>query len=363
MEESIKQYLTRCLNMALGVTGETTYTNSFDIMIKENGFIFLPRMPAGFVLDEGLYQRIYQIANAALYPNYTLLKQNGIYFVPLYSQPLEIKRGLYFPWLKGTATRLVIAGVDDYFANRDNAKQENRIPLMKNVSIDYRNVTSIAIAGNSGSGKSYFLSYLMSALQWISDLIVIDPKRDQPSRWARDHSTRAVFPNSNASKSDYVSTVNEQLETALATIYRRQAELFDKPGQHFRSVTIVIDEVLALTEGVNRQIKDAFFSLLSQIALLGRATSVHLIICGQRLDHTAIPTSVREQFNVLVQLGNINSKTTQFLFPDLDPTGLVIPMEKGAGIIQIIDNQHPYNVLPFLAPTYYQKKEENNYAK
>ena len=358
----LKQYLTRCLNMALGVEGETTYTNSFDILIEENGFIFVPRMPAGFVLDDSLYQRIYQIANAALYPNYTLLKQNGIYFVPLYGQPLEIKRGLFFPWIKGTANRLLIAGLDDYFANRDEGKQENVIPLMKDFSLNYQNVTSIAIAGNSGAGKSYFLSYLLSALLWISDLIIIDPKRDQPSRWARDHSIRAVFPNSNSSKSDYVSNVNEHLEGALNTIYHRQAELYSDAGKHFRPVTIVIDEVLALTEGVNRQIKDSFFALLSQIALLGRATNVHLIICGQRLDHTAIPTSVREQFNVLVQLGNINSKTTQFLFPDLDPTGIVIPVEKGSGIIQVIDDEHPYNVLPFLAPTYYPKKEEKNYA-
>ena len=65
-----------------------------------------------------------------------------------------------------------------------------------------------------------------------------------------------------------------------------------------------------------------------------------------------MPTSVREQANVLVQLGNINSRTTQFLFPDLDPRGIVIPLGKGTGLIQIIDPGYPAQVLPFLAPTY-----------
>lgn len=334
--------------MALGIEGETTYTNSFDISIRQNGFIFIPRFPAGYLLDEQLYQRIYQIANAALYPDYTLLKQNGIYFIPLYDNPIEVRRGLYFPWLQGSVQRIQIDSIDDYFASH----KDKTIPLMKDFSVNFDKVTSIAIAGNSGAGKSYFLTYLLSALVNVSNLIIIDPKRDQPSRWARDHGFRAIYPTTNSSKSDYVSSISEELSKALNAIYDRQATLFEDQSKDFKPITIVIDEVLALTEGVNKSVKDSFFALLSQIALLGRATKVHLILCGQRLDHTAVPTSVREQVNVSVQLGNINRKTTQFLFPDLDPTGLVIPMGQGTGIIQVVDDEHPYNVLPFLAPTY-----------
>ena len=334
--------------MALGIDGETTYTNSFEVSIRQNGFIFIPRFPAGYLLDEQLYQRIYQIANAALYPSYTLLKQNGIYFVPLLENPIEVRRGLYFPWRKGIAQRLKFANLDDYFANH----KEKTIPLMKDFSVNFDKVTSIAIAGNSGAGKSYFLTYLLAALINVSELIIVDPKRDQPSRWARDHGIKSLFPTENSSKSDYVSSVNDQLSRALNIIYERQAALFNDSNEDFKPITIVIDEVLALTEGVNKSVKDSFFALLTQIALLGRATKVHLILCSQRLDHTAVPTSVREQVNVSVQLGNINKKTTQFLFPDLDPTGLVIPMGQGTGIIQVVDDEHPYNVLPFLAPSY-----------
>lgn len=106
-------------------------------------------------------------------------------------------------------------------------------------------------------------------------------------------------------------------------------------AQAFDHLTIVIDEVLALSEGVNKTIKDSFFSLLSQIALLRWATRVHLLLVSQRFDHNTIPVSVREQLNVLIQIGNINKKTTQFLFPDLDPEGIVIPIGKGTGLIRI----------------------------
>ena len=60
--------------------------------------------------------------------------------------------------------------------------------------------------------------------------------------------------------------------------------------------------------------------------------------------------------NVLIQIGNINKKTTQFLFPDLNPEGIVIPIGKGTGLIQVIDNEEPYQVLPLLCPTYYTQK-------
>ena len=65
---------------------------------------------------------------------------------------------------------------------------------------------------------------------------------------------------------------------------------------------------------------------------------------------------MREQLNVLLQIGNINQKTTLIFISDLDPEGIVIPIGHGTGIIQVIDNEHPYQVLPLLCPTYYTKR-------
>ena len=265
---------------------------------------------------------------------------------------IHVQRGLFFPWKLGVSERLIISDLDSF----TKSHEEDIIPIMKNFVLDYNNVTSLAIAGNSGSGKSYTLTYLLSHLKQISDLIIIDPKFDTPSRWARENGIAVIHPKRNRSKSDFVSEINENLSDCLNLIQQRQEILYDNPNQHFDHLTIVIDEVLALSEGVNKTIKDSFFSLMSQIALLGRATKVHLLLVSQRFDHNTIPVSVREQLNVLIQIGNINKKTTQFLFPDLDPEGIVIPIGKGTGLIQIIDNEHPYQVLPLLCPTYYTKK-------
>ena len=353
-QKALGQYLLQSLNMALGslMQGETSYTNSFTITIFEDGFVFIPRLPAGYLIDDDLYQKIFLIANAALYPRYTLLKQNSAYFIALDTDDIHVQRGLFFPWKKGISERLVIPDLEA-FASHQKGKT---IPIMKNLTIDYDKVTHLAIAGNSGSGKSYALTYFLSLLKSMSELILVDPKFDTPSRWARENAIPVIHPQQNRSKSDFVSEINESLSDCLNLIQKRQDILYDDPDHAFDHLTIVIDEVLALSEGVNKAIKESFFSLLSQIALLGRATKVHLLLVSQRFDHTSIPISVREQLNVLIQIGNVSKKTVQFLFPDLDPEGIVIPIGKGTGLIQIIDNEHPYQVLPLLCPTYYTKK-------
>ena len=316
-KRELEQYLLQSLNMGLGslMQGETSYTNSFDCKIMDDGFLFLPRLPAGYIIDDDLYQKIFLIANASLYPRYTLLKQNSAYFMALDTNDIHVQRGLFFPWKLGVSERLIISDLDSF----TKSHEEDIIPIMKNLVLDYNNVTSLAITGNSVSGKSYTLTYLLSHLKQISDLIIIDPKFDTPSRWARENGIAVIHPKQNRSKSDFVSEINENLSDYLNLIQQRQEILYDNPNQHFDHLTIVIDEVLALSEGVNKTIKDSFFSLMSQIALLGRAAKVHLLLVSQRFDHNTIPVSVREQLNVLIQIGNINKKTTQFLFPDLDP--------------------------------------------
>jgi len=350
----LQSYLLQSLNMALGalMQGETSYTNSFNIVIQENGFIFIPRLACAYILDDELYNKIFLIANASLYPHYTLLKQNATYFVPLKTDDIHVQRGLFFPWKMGISKRLVIPDLDRY----TTSLPKNQIPIMENFTLNLNKVNHIAICGNSGSGKSYALTYLLSVLKHQSDLIIVDPKFDTPSRWAREHQISVIHPVENRSKSDFVSEINEKLSQCLELIQKRQVILYENPRYEFTHTTIVIDEVLALSEGVNKTIKESFFSLLSSIALLGRATRLHLLLVSQRFDHSTIPISVREQLNVLIQIGNINKKTTQFLFPDLDPEGIVIPIGHGTGLIQVIDNEHPYQVLPLLCPTYYTKK-------
>ena len=348
--DEASRYLTQCCNMSLDLSGETSFTNSFRIKVLKDGFLFIPRLPASYVLDNELYQKIYKIANSALYPYKSLLKQSTMYLVETSEVDFGNKRAFYYPWT-GISRRLTIPDMNAYLASHTNQS----IEIMQDVSIDYDKVTSILIAGNSGSGKSYALTYLLTILYLkdISDLYIIDPKCDVPARWAHIYGldNRTIFPTKEMSNSDFVNRCNEILAKLVKTIYERQRILYTDPHHKFKHLTVCIDEVLALTDGLPKKIKDSFFSLLSQISLLGGATRVHLLLISQRFSNDAIPIAVREQANICLQLGNINKKTTQFLF-DVDPDGILIPTGKGTGLFQITDNAHPFQVLPLLTPTF-----------
>ncbi|HFI0700495.1 TPA: cell division protein FtsK, partial [Streptococcus suis] len=137
--KQIEQYLLQSLNMALGslIQGETSYSNSFSISVQEEGFLFIPRMPASYIIDDSLYQKIYLIANATLFPRYTLLKQNSAYFIALETEDIHTQRGLFFPWVVGISERIIIPDLESFVQKQE----DNIIPIMKNLIINYDKVT------------------------------------------------------------------------------------------------------------------------------------------------------------------------------------------------------------------------------
>ena len=277
----------------------------------------------------------------------TFLKQPSAYIVKRDSVSINTSRAFRFPFFKGIPERLTYQKLSDVTV------QNQSFELMKNYRVDFNRIVHCLIAGSSGSGKSYALCYLISVISQFAHITVVDPKCDSISRYCLKQNIPVLYQERDFSADEFVSKVNTLLKVELDTIYQRQSILLENPSTKFQHRCIVIDELLALTSLTSKNIKDIFFALLSNIALLGRATSVHLILVSQRMDTNALPIAVREQCNLLIQLGLINRKTTTFLFPDLDSeTGIVIPNGKGTGIVQIIDGITPPNVMPLLVPTF-----------
>lgn len=94
-----------------------------------------------------------------------------------------------------------------------------------------------------------------------------------------------IYPQENRNQNDFVSQVNDSLSQSVNLIYNRQRKLFEDPNISFKHHMIVIDELLAISTIANKQICDSFFSLLIQIALLGRSTSVHLLTRSQLFNY------------------------------------------------------------------------------
>ena len=346
--EEINRLCTQALDLSLGLQ-ESSYSNAFSVVSGDSGITIIPRLPATFIINKSLFEKIYEILSVLLYPNYTLLKQSGMNLIPLETGDIHTQRGLFFPWQKGTVQRLEIDDIESFLSKNN----DTIIPLMPNVTIDFNDVTHIAISGNSGSGKSYFMCYLLHIIKKMSDVIIIDPKQDKPAIFARNHGIPAIYPTSNRTHNDFVNQINEILGNTVQTILDRQALLYENPNTELRHLTIFIDEVLAISSIASKPVKESFHNLINQIALLGRSAKVHLCLCSQRFDATAISTCARDQISLAFQLGHISFKTTQFLFESISNTeDIVLPHEIGSGIFQFTNSKYNSNVQPILTPNY-----------
>ncbi|WP_307976746.1 cell division protein FtsK [uncultured Streptococcus sp.] len=361
--EELEKFLTTNLNNTLSINGETSYTNSFSIRLVEGdkGFLFIPNLPVSYALDSQLYFQIADICSGILYPYKTLLLQNNTVFVPYATSDPSLARALFFPWVDGIPTRLEIEDIDSFIAREVS---ETCIPLMANhVSLDLTSMVHLAVSGVSGSGKSYFVEYLIRCLRHITDdITLVDPKMADIYVLGQDLNLPVLAPKHGSNLNSFITQVNEVLGQVIDKIYQRQQVLLKKPKAELKRSYLVIDELLALVQGSSKQARDTFAQLLGTVALLGRATNVSLVLLSQRFDASAFGgnLAVREQVNCAIILGEINANTTQFLLPNAHIDNLVVPSGLGTGIIKFTDGKHDSHIMPLLTPHYHKREKSHD---
>lgn len=177
-DASLIKFITTNLNNTLDINRESSFTNSFSIHLakEDKGMFFIPNLPVSYVLDRDLYFKIADICSGILYPYKTLLLQNNAIFFPYKIEEQNLARAFFFPWMDGIPTRLTIPDIHQFIKSEVS---ESYIPLMANqVNFNLNDVVHMAISGSSGSGKSYFLEYLIRCIHKITDdIIAVDPKK------------------------------------------------------------------------------------------------------------------------------------------------------------------------------------------
>lgn len=362
-EEKFRSFLTTTLTKGLSL--DTGVGGDYEVRFNSKGVTVVPIYPVYRPIDHNFYTDIYKVLGVAAYPYYTVIKPSGLQLVPIKSDDYSRRRGLFFPWLKGIPKRRVLTS-DEYaedIVGRANLNSM-KIPLMDGFDIDLEHTTHIAISGQSGSGKSYLVRYFLPYLLAMGDLTLIDPKADDLLWWGKSpqcaalikhtHRTPIIdYPELLGSKNgkSFLSAVAERLAKEAQIMYERE-NIYAKTGERpFGHRFIVIDELLALTQGGDKDDVNKFFANLSSIALLGRSAKMHLILISQRFSADAMPTAIRDQLQAVFQLGPITKSSTQFLFPDYDSEGVIPPRGVGTGICQVQGDVIPYP-RPFLSPTY-----------
>ncbi len=172
------------------------------------------------------------------------------------------------------------------------------------------------VTGQTGSGKSYLLRWIIEQAQESADVWIADGKN------SGDFDSFTI-ERSEAGPVDCTAMCEE----AAGLISGRQVD-FDRP------LLIVVDEAAAITLRMAgdvtkdvRERKDRFLSSLSSISLMGRSAGVHLLVALQRADADVLGGATRDQFGFRAALGWSSGDGYRMvlgdsqLLPPTNPTG------------------------------------------
>ena len=141
------------------------------------------------------------------------------------------------------------------------------------------------IAGTTGSGKSYTEKLLIDSLPNTTQLILLDPKRVELRKYKED-------PRCIRYANDVYSCL-DALKEAERRMDRRYIEMeaSDEVLYSGSPIVVVVDEAAALLDCGGADRKDAIQAMYN-IAFLGRAAKVYLVLCTQRATHDTVPRKI-----------------------------------------------------------------------
>lgn len=168
------------------------------------------------------------------------------------------------------------------------------------------NQAHLLIAGTTGSGKSTFIDCLLDCLAVTrsacdTDLVLIDPKKVELSRWK--HSPFCVAYSDNQKET-------ARILSQICDIMDERYKEMQSKGERLYSgneMYIVIDELADLLISTDRVSAKEIEIYLSRLAQLGRAAKIHLILATQQIRRKTFPNSVLANIPARIGLRTIDA--------------------------------------------------------
>ena len=166
-----------------------------------------------------------------------------------------------------------------------------------------KNISSILIAGKSGSGKSLSVRwYIWQLLRERESLVYISDYKS-----AREH--EAYEDSSSYASSEKAFDMINDFYQFFTEVRSRKLRL----QQHY---TLFIEEwfgLLTYAENQSKKLKTELMAKIGEILAVGRGLNIGIMLCVQRADASHFSAGMREQFQVVNCMGRCSTEQFRML--------------------------------------------------
>lgn len=216
------------------------------------------------------------------------------------------------------------------------------IKLDKKRTWYYNSVPHGLIAGTTGSGKTYFLNYLICNLLYQKcDITFVDPKfADVKSLGEMINPLKTACDENNICR--VVREFRESMEARQKLIAGLKGTNVTYKNCGLNAEFLIFDELSAFKSGVEK--KDNAKQVendLKKIILMGRSTGNFVILVAQQPNADIIETGIRDQLGLKVTFGNTKEELRRMLFGSDVKLHILDTRVKGVGYMSL-SNSEPY---------------------
>ena len=212
---------------------------------------------------------------------------------------------------------------------------------------DYNTIPHGLVAGATGSGKTYFLNYIICSLLYNqADITFVDPKNADVKAIGE-----VVNKEKTACKEEDILKLVEDFSNEMTA----RQEIIGNSGKvnatyldfDMKPMFLIFDELAAFKAGVEeKKTATAVENQLKKIILMGRSTGNFVILVAQQPNANVIETGIRDQLGLKVALGNIKNELRLMMFGADIKLHTLDSTQKGVGYISLAGSE-PYK---FYAP-------------
>ncbi len=214
------------------------------------------------------------------------------------------------------------------FFNKNHADLGVKVP----VCFDPEQQAHLLFVGATNAGKSYSLSVIAGRIALhipSARFVICDFKNSSFSYLAGLPGyygyTAAV---------EGIVRVYEEMQTRLA---------LNDESRNRRMIFLLVDEYAALVMFHPKKEADNVKQMIASILMLGRSLGVRLLLGMQRADSEFFRSGARDQFGMILALGNLSKEQQGMLFPDHRDQLRSVVNQRGEGFL-LLDGKGLYRV-------------------